>query len=296
MILITGGTGLIGSKLSSKLLSQGHEVVILSTRKDTNHSYWNPTKNIFDQSLIERTEYIVHLAGANIASGRWTRERKKLLSESRCESIDFLFKQFKHANHKLKSVVSSSAIGYYGSATTEKIHTENEANANDFLGKMSKDWEDAALQFESIGVRTSIIRTGIVLSKEGGALSKMIPLTKLGLGAPQGSGKQYMPWIHIDDLCTLYSSALFNPKFSGAYNGVAPEHVTNAEFNKHLAHSLGSRIYLPPIPTFILRLMLGEMSQIITEGSRVSAEKNLKISLGYQHLTLSSALKHLFNN
>ncbi len=156
---------------------------------------------------------------------------------------------------------------------TEKIHTEDEVHANDFLGNMSKDWENAALQFESLGVRTSIIRTGIVLSKHGGALSKIAPLTKIGLGSPQGSGKQYMPWIHIDDLCEMYCRALFDSKLSGPYNGVAPEHVTNAEFNQHLAHSLGSRIYLPPVPTFLLRLILGEMSQIVTEGSRVSAEK-----------------------
>tara|TARA_B110000495_G_C22903786_1_gene527487 strand:- start:19 stop:912 length:894 start_codon:yes stop_codon:yes gene_type:complete len=294
MILITGGTGLVGSELKNMLESKGMEVKILSTKKETKHSYWNPTLHIVDKDLLFRAKHLIHLAGANIGAKRWSKARKIELYNSRVESLNFLYNQFKSNSHSLESVISSSAIGFYGLHTNEHIYSENDKSGDDFLGTMSRDWESAALQFNSLGVRTAVIRAGIVLSKSGGILKKILPFTGLGLGSFQGTGKQYMPWIHLNDLCRIYLFAITNSSIVGSYNGVAPCHVNNYFFNKQLVAALRTKIFLPPIPEWLLSMAFGEMANLIIKGSKVSSEKICGEGFDFIYTDLRKSFNEIF--
>ena len=296
MILITGGTGLVGSELKKLLESKGMEVSILSTKKGTAHSYWNPALKVVDKKLIFRAKHLIHLAGANIGAKRWTKARKIELYNSRVESLNFLFNQFKSNSHSLESVISSSAIGFYGLHTNEHIYSEQDTPGDDFLGKMSSDWERAAEQFNKIGVRTAVIRAGIVLSKNGGILKKILPLARLGLGSFQGTGKQYMPWIHVHDLCRIYLFAITNSLIAGSYNGVAPSHVNNCFFNKQLSAALQSRMFLPPLPEWLLNIAFGEMANLITKGSKVSSQKISEEGFDFIYKDLRKSFNEILSN
>ncbi|MBC8393230.1 MAG: TIGR01777 family protein, partial [Deltaproteobacteria bacterium] len=196
-ILITGGTGLVGSRLTEMLVDKNHEVVVLSRNpKNKNEFKWDISKAFIDEKVFENTDYIIHLAGAGIADERWSEKRKQLIIDSRVESANLLFHKVKEHKIKLKGFISASGIGYYGAFTSDKIFEETDKVGNDFLGEVCEKWEAAALQFEQLNINVSILRTGIVLSKNGGALEKM----KTPVISPLGSGKQYLPWLHIDDL------------------------------------------------------------------------------------------------
>lgn len=296
MILITGGTGLVGSELKNMLESKGMEVRILSTKKETKHSYWNPTLHIVDKDLLFRAKHLIHLAGANIGAKRWSKARKIELYNSRVESLNFLYNQFKSNSHSLESVISSSAIGFYGLQTDEHVYTEIDKAGDDFLGTMSRDWESAALQFNSLGVRTAVIRAGIVLSKNGGILKKLLPFVKLGIGAFQGSGKQYMPWIHVRDICRIYLLAITNNTITGPYNAVAPCHINNLNFNKQLVAGLKRKIIIPPIPEWILSVAFGEMANLIIKGSKVSSEKLIAEGFQFKYPDLRKAFNTILSN
>ncbi|MBZ4675230.1 MAG: hypothetical protein JG772_919, partial [Dysgonamonadaceae bacterium] len=211
-ILITGGTGVIGRELSAKLRNKGYRVAILSrtTKKnaDIPHYYWDIPQKMIEKEAIETADYIIHLAGANIGDKRWSKQRRKLIIDSRVESANLLFDKISEARKKPKAFISASAIGYYGTTTSDKIFCETDSPANDFPGETCRLWEQAADNFEKMGIRTVKIRTGIVLSKQGGVLTKMLTPTKFGIGSAIGSGRQYMPWIHIDDLCRIYVKAI----------------------------------------------------------------------------------------
>ncbi|RXQ89066.1 TIGR01777 family protein [Ancylomarina salipaludis] len=296
-VLISGGTGLVGKALCNKLQAKAYDVAILSRHKNTNSPYkcfyWNPNEDKIDSEAIASSDYIIHLAGANIAEKRWTPQRKKIILESRIQSAKLIFDEVQKQQKNLKAFISASAVGYYGSITSEQIFSEGDKAANDFLGRTCQQWEEAANQFNELGIRTTILRTGLVLNKQGGALSKMIIPVKLGLASALGNGKQYLPWIHIDDLCEIYIKAIEDNTMKGAYNAVAPEHQTNLSFTQTLAQVLKKPFWFPNIPTFLIKSLLGEMSELLLTGSRISASKLLSTGFTYKFPKLDKALVNL---
>jgi uncharacterized protein len=296
-VLITGGTGVIGNRLCEKLAEKGYKVSILSRTRRPNAEVptyaWDIEKGEIEEGALESIDHIIHLAGAGIGDRRWTTQRKKLILDSRILSCDLIFDKLKNEKGKIKSFISASAIGYYGAYTSDKIFCETDPPANDFLGETCKLWEESVDRFEMLGIRTVKIRMGLVLAKNGGVLKKLLFPVQMGLASAIGDGKQYMPWIHIDDLCDIYIKALEDTRMNGAYNAVAPEHKTNKEFIMTLAHVLKKPIWIPNIPGFVLKCVFGKMSQILLKGSRVSAVKISKA--GYQFLfpTLERALHNL---
>jgi len=296
-ILITGGTGVIGKHLSTKLKEKGYNVSILSrtSSNDTDiRSYaWNIDKNEIEQQALETADYIIHLAGASIGDKRWSTKRKQLIIDSRIKSAELIFEKLKENKCKPKAFISASAIGFYGTITSDKIFTETDPPANDFLGDTCRQWEQSANRFEELGIRTVKVRTGLVLTKQGGVLSKMIFPIKMGIGSAIGSGQQYMPWIHIDDLCGIYIKAIEDAQMNGAYNAVAPEHVINHEFTKTLARVLKKPYWFPNLPAFLLKLIFGNMSEILLKGSRVSSEKITSAGYQFNFTNLESALSDL---
>ena len=294
-ILITGGTGLIGKHLCNVLRSKGYNILILSRNKTNNPNtyYWNISENYIDPKAIQKADYVIHLAGAGIADKRWTKKIKKELIDSRVKSANLLFSKIKTLNPNLKGFFSASGIGYYGAITSEKIFKETDVSGNDFLATVCKVWEEASNQFNSLNIRTVILRTGVVFSKKGGAFEKMSQPIKLGFGSPIGTGNQYIPWIHIDDLCNMYVEAIENNELNGIYNAVAPDYVTNEFLTKSIATILDKKAWLPNVPSFMLKLIFGEMAVILLEGSRVSAEKIKSTGFKFKYPFLLEALKDL---
>ncbi len=282
-ILITGYGGFLARHVSKHLLQQGYLVKGLShnkQKKSSNIYYWNVEENKIDEQALENVDYIVHLAGAGIADKRWTDKRKQEIIDSRVKSATLLATTLKKRNQKIKGLIGVSGVGYYGAVTNDKIFTENDFPGNDFLADCCVQWENSYNQFADIAERTAILRLGIVIGKDGGALKKLIPTTNLGLASPLGNGKQYMPFIHVKDLCALFRFCLANKNINGIFNAVASEKITNKQFMKHLATSLHKPFLIPGIPKFLLKLILGEMAVMLLEGSQVSNEKI--ISMGFQ--------------
>ncbi len=292
-ILITGGTGLIGKLLQNKLQQNNHECIILTRNpREAFHFKWNIKEQFIDEKAFDGVEYIIHLAGAGIAEKKWSAQRRKELMDSRVESANLLFSYVKKLNVPLKGFISSSGISYYGAITSETIFKEEDASGSDFISKICINWEKAALQFQQINTPVTILRTGVVLSKDGGALKKMN--TPLFLSA-LGKGKQYLPWIHIEDLCNLYVKAVDDSSFTGIFNAVAPQHQTNASFTKELGKVLKKPVTPFNVPSFILKTILGEMSVIVLEGSRISATK-VSNHYEFQYTDLNDALKAVYRN
>ncbi len=291
-ILITGGTGLVGRHLSLLLQSKGYHVNILSRKhsEKTNVFYWNVNKNYIDLKAFKNVDYIIHLAGAGIANKRWSKSRKKELINSRVKTTNLLYKTVKELNHPLKGFIAASGIGFYGAVTSSKIFTEKDKKGNDFLSLVCKLWEKASYQFNTLSIRTVIFRTGIVFSKNGGALQKIKKPIKLGFGSPIGSGNQFMPWIHLEDLCNMYIEAVENKNLKGIYNAVTPEYITNKFLTLELAKILKRKIWLPNIPSFVFQILFGEMTIILLKGSRVSSDKISKTGFKYRFPDLKSAL------
>ncbi|MEQ6124705.1 TIGR01777 family oxidoreductase [Pseudotenacibaculum sp. MALMAid0570] len=295
-VLITGGTGLIGKHLCVFLKTKGYEVRLLSRNQNLNSEYetfiWNIDKQIIDEKAFENLDYIIHLAGAGIADKRWSKKRKEEIVRSRIQSTELLYKTVKKLQTPLKAFISSSAIGYYGAISSDTIFKEDDKAGDDFISNVCQLWEKAAFQFQQESIRTVAIRTGIVLSKKGGALSKM----KTPIVTPIGSGKQYMPWIHMNDLCEIYRKALEDINMTGVYNGVAPEHQTNASFSKLLAKFINRPFLSIAIPAFILKILFGEMAAILIYGSRISSQKIQDVGFSFTYPKFDDALKNLNQN
>ncbi|MEO6902285.1 MAG: TIGR01777 family oxidoreductase [Bacteroidia bacterium] len=293
-VLITGGTGLIGNQLTLLLKNKGYGVIHLSrsiSKKQLVPTYlWNVEKKTIDAQAIEKADYIIHLAGAGIGEKRWTKKRKEEIINSRIDSANLLFEAIKNSNKKTKAFVSASGIGYYGAITTNTIFFEQDNAANDFLGHTCKLWEDSATPITAMGIRTVIIRTGVVLGKNASALEKIMLPVRLGIASPLGNGKQYMPWIHLDDICGIYLKAIEDSQMTGVYNGVAPEHITNATFMKAVADVLKKPFLFPNLPAFILKLVVGEMAIVLLEGSKVSSQKIMAAGFKFKYSTLKNAL------
>jgi len=296
-VLLTGGTGFIGKNLTKLLIQSGYSVSVLTRNLKQNsvdvfYYRWDVARGQIDEKAVLKADYIIHLAGEGIADKRWTSKRKLAIIESREKSIQLIYDVLKRNDKKLEAFVSASGIGIYGAVNGSEICTENTLAVNDFLGYTCQKWEAAADTMESLGIRTVKIRTGLVLGKDDGFLKKMAPLFKLNLGSALGSGKQYMPWIHIDDLCAIYLEAVRNDKMSGAYNATINDSTTNDSFSKTLAKMYGYSIWLPNVPAFFLKIALGEMAQILLTGRRVSSEKIEKMGVQFRFKNLEDALNN----
>ena len=297
-VIITGGTGLIGKHLCKKLKEKGYNVAILSRKGNADRDipvyYWDPDKNMIDNKAISAADYIIHLAGAGIGDKRWTKKRRQLIYDSRIATCEFLFNKVQESGIKLKAFITASGIGYYGAVTSEKIFSETDQPSGDFIGEICRQWEISANRFEESGIRTVKIRTGIVLTRKGGAMARMIIPVKMCVGSALGSGRQYFPWIHIEDLCNIYFKAIEDSSLTGAYNAVAPQHKTNREFIRTLAVVLRKPFFLPKIPSFAINLLFGKMSAIILKGSRISADKIISAGYTFKFRDLDNALRNLF--
>jgi uncharacterized protein (TIGR01777 family) len=293
-ILITGGSGLIGSALTKALQKDGHAVRWLSRtageRNGVKAFAWNVDKGTMVASALQGVDHIIHLAGAGIADKRWTNARKKELERSRAESARLLLRTANAQGFAPKSFISSAGINYYGAVTGEHVFTENDAPGTDHIAHLSKVWEQAVDEWAPV-CRVVMLRTPLVLAHDGGGLKKLAMPVRFGLGAPLGSGKQWMPWVHLDDLVRIYQHALTNEAMRGAYNVNASEQPTNRDFTKAVAKALGRPMFLPAVPGFLLKIALGELSSILLEGSRASNVKLLGTGFTFRYDTLAPALK-----
>lgn len=298
VVLITGASGMLAKELSKRIGTK-YDVRFLTRKKQHDHEFeWDIRQQTIDENAFENVAHVIHLAGANISEKRWTNERKKELISSRIDSADLILKTLRKKNIKLKSFISASGINYYGTKTTDKIFTEEEDPGNDFLSEVVVLWERAADAFkeQNIAERVVKVRTAVVLSEKDGALKKMLPPIKAGIGSPLGSGKQYMPWIHIDDICSMYIFALENPAIDGAYNAVSPEHTTNENLTKKIAEILKKPLFMPNVPEFVLQLIFGELADALLKGSRASSQKITDAGFHFEFPHLQTALENLLKN
>jgi uncharacterized protein (TIGR01777 family) len=296
-ILITGGTGLIGKHLTQLLLNKGYKVSLLSRKKesisDVKVHLWDIEKGLIDEDALKNIDYIIHLAGAGIADKRWTDKRKQEIIDSRVKPIQMLNQHLKAQSIKLKAFISASGIGFYGGDTGETRLDESSMAGDDFLATCTKIWEEEAAKFTQAD-RVVSLRTGIVLSKKGGALPKLIQPIKLGVGSPLGSGKQWMSWIHIEDMCQLYLQAIEDHKMKGAFNAVAPAPVRNEEMTRIAADILRRPLWAPNVPAFLLKVLFGELSIAILGGNYIKNRRvSEELSFSYQFTTVKTALEDL---
>jgi uncharacterized protein (TIGR01777 family) len=296
-VVITGATGFVGQVIVKQLLAAGDEVVVLtrnvaraaiSLGSSCRYYQWDDAESLPPLEALEGADGIINLMGETIAK-RWDEQHKKRVYNSRINGTRKLVEAIEKLNKKPKVFVSTSAIGIYGNRGSEEIN-ESSNLADDFLAKVCKDWENEANKARNHGLRVAIIRVGIVIGQGGGALAQMLPVFKLGGGGPLGSGKQYMSWIHIDDLASMFVEALKNNEIKGVLNGTSPYPVTNAEFTKVLGKVLRRPAFLPA-PAFAIKLAFGEMSQILLEGQKVLPVKFKEAKFRFRIPTLEMALK-----
>ncbi|MCE7062422.1 TIGR01777 family oxidoreductase [Dyadobacter sp. CY343] len=296
-VLITGGTGLIGKRLTQLLLERGYEVAYLSRSKKSVPSVtvfqWDIDKNYIEEGALENTHFLVHLAGTGVAEKRWTDEQKKSIISSRVDTIKLVAEKLKEKNIRPAAFISASGSSYYGEDSGETRNTENSQPGNDFLSHVTIVWEKAADAVAELGVRTVKLRTGIVLSDEGGALKQIAAPAKLGLGAPLGSGKQWLSWIHLDDICNMYIQAMENETWHGVYNAITGA-VTNEDFTKLICKVLDKPQWAPHVPAFALKLAFGEMANVVL-GSSYLINKRIKeeTDFKYQYPDLKGSLEEI---
>lgn len=301
-VLITGGSGLIGGKLTKKLQADGHQVVHFSRKPDPSEVppgvevyQWDIGAQTADWRALDGTTHIVHLAGAGIADQRWTEKYRKILRDSRIESAKLLLTGLRdHNDHQIEGFISASAIGYYGDAAQVLLTEESPPQPEAFMSKLCVDWEAASRPIEAMGIRRVVIRIGVVLAKDGGALDKMTPTARLGLGTYFGDGNQIFSWIHADDLVRLFARAVTDDAMTGVYNAAAPNPVSNYEFAKALNHAL-NRPFIPvPAPAFALKTIMGDMSAVVLWSANVSSQKAQQAGFDFQFERVDEALNDLF--
>ena len=298
-VLITGGSGLVGTRLTQILLANGFTVSHLS-RKPTNTTgkvkiyHWDIENGIIDEKALLEADYLVHLAGAGIADEKWTEERKKEIIDSRTKSLRLIAASLQTLPHKIQAFTSASGIGFYGADTGEEHISEQYTAGDDFVAECCTQWEAVADEIQNLGIRTSKLRIGIVLSTKGGALPKILLPVRFGVGAALGTGKQYQSWIHIDDLCELFIKSLTDESMNGVYNAVAPKPVTNYELTKTSAEILKRPFFMPNVPAWILKLVFGEMANIVLGGNYILNQRiSLETDFQYQYTTVKKALESL---
>ena len=296
-VLITGGSGLIGRALVDHLMKRGHVVSVLSRRKqiipNTKSYVWDYENNQIDEQALENIDTIIHLAGAGVAEKRWTPKRKSEIIQSRVQTTRLLLDSISKMDRKPTTFISASAVGFYGSHKTDKVFSEEDTPGQDFLADTCVQWEEEVKKFDDIGIRTAIVRTGVVLTKRGGALSKMMAPMQAGIVSALGSGRQQLAWIHIQDLCAIYSKLLEEEHLKGVFNAVAPEQVNNKEFTLKLANVLNKSFVLPNTPSFLMKLLFGEMAVVLLNGNAVSSDKIQSQNFRFQFPKLEPALRDL---
>ncbi|MGI9543288.1 MAG: TIGR01777 family oxidoreductase [Cyclobacteriaceae bacterium] len=298
-ILITGGTGLIGRHLTEQFERKGYSVTHLSrSRRGENKEktyIWDIHKSFIEDGALENANIVIHLAGAGVTDARWTSSRKKEILDSRVQSTRLLHQKLKDQSTPLEAFICASAIGIYGSDLSDDWKEEGTSFGNDFLAQVTEAWEAEAKELTQLENRVVLLRIGVVLSGEGGALGKLAKPIKLGIGAVLGSGKQYMSWIHIEDLCGIFEQAVTDKTMEGPYNTVAPQPVTNKEMTQAMAKLLNRSLVLPAVPGFALKLALGEMAEIVLNGGRVSSKKIEKAGYEFKFPQLTMALEDLLH-
>jgi uncharacterized protein len=296
-ILITGASGLIGEALQKSFAAKGYEMLLATRHKpeNPNQIYWNIESGFRAEDLprLESVDAVVHLAGETI-TGRWSDEKKKKIRDSRVFGTRNLVETFSKLENKPKVFVSASAIGFYGDRSDE-ILTETSAVGDTFLAKVCQEWEAEARRAEDSGIRTALLRTGIVLSKDGGALAQMLTPFKFALGGVIGSGKQWMSWISLEDIVAIYNAAIENENIRGAINSVAPNAVTNEEFTKTLGEVVSRPTFLP-LPTFAVNLVFGEMGDaLLLDSTHVVPKRLENANFEFKHTNLKQALEDAVN-
>ena len=303
-VLITGGTGTIGNRLATLLKEQGHTVNLLSRAKGNESSnkingqtfLWNITQQTIDQEAISTADFIIHLAGAGVADKRWSKKRKQEIVESRTQSSRLIIDSLTKIPNKVQAIISASAIGWYGPDRIyqQDAFTETENWHPDFLGRTCYLWEQSIAPVLSLGKRLVILRTGIVLSNDGGAFVEFKKPLLFKIAAILGKGDQFISWIHVDDLCNQYIFAINNASMNGVYNAVAPNPITNKELTIALAKKITGGFFIPIyIPAFMLKIIVGEMSIEVLKSTKVSAAKMLSTGYSFNYPTINEAINEL---
>ena len=293
-ILITGGSGLVGKQLTSLLEQKGYAVAWLSRKpQQQTHFLWDVEKQELDPQALEWADAVVHLAGEGVAEKRWTADRKKRILESRTQSTQLLYTAIQQAEKKPNTFISASAVGYYGFNTGTNLMEETSPSGDDFLAEVVLAWEKEVKKIEQLLVRCILLRVGIVLDANGGALGEML---KPPVAAPLGSGDQWMSWIHIEDLARMFVFALEKTTLQGIYNAVGPHPATNQQLTKEAAAAKGKTYLGIGVPGFALKLVLGEMAAMVLGGNRVSSQKIQKAGFEFEFPELKGALKAIFSN
>lgn len=296
-ILLTGGTGLLGKQLTNALINKGYTVSHLSRKQGDDarvKTYiWDIHKGTIDEKCIDGVDTIIHLAGAGITDGRWTDERKKEIIESRTKSIGLIYDLLKRKSHQVNTVISASSVGYYSNRGDDLMHEDDEP-AHDFLGTCCIEWENAVDEGEQLGLRVIKFRTGVVLDKDGGALPQLALPIKFAAGSPLGNGKQWMSWIHPQDVIGMYLFGIEQAESKGAYNMVAPNPLTNAQLTKAVAKQLNRPVWLPNVPAFLIKIFFGEMSILVLGSTKVSAQKIEEAGFKFKYPEVVAALKEIY--
>ncbi len=297
-VLITGATGLVGQEIVSLCHQQGIDVNYLTTNKDKIKSqsnykgfFWNPKINEIDTDCFKGVEIIINLAGSTVAK-RWTSGYKKEILESRVLSVSVLFEALSVIPHSVRHMISASAIGIYPDSFQNYYMEDSKERGNDFLGKVVAQWEDTVTKFNELKINVSILRIGLVLSKNGGAFVKIVDPIKYGLGSVFGNGKQWQSWIHVIDLARMFVFVMQEEKY-GVFNAVAPNPVSNQKLTHAIALGLNKRIFLPNTPKFFMQLILGEMHTLLFSSQRVCSSRVLGLGFVFKYDNISSAVDDL---
>lgn len=293
--LITGGTGLIGTRLCQKLQAAGHTVIVLSRSRDKVHRRCGLSAvaitSLDEIGGNEQVDVVINLAGAPIADARWSERRKHILEQSRIGITEQLVDWIAKRDKKPLALISGSAVGWYGDQQDKVINEQSSFN-DEYAHQLCERWEQAALKARDLGVRVCIVRTGLVLAPDGGFLQRLLLPFKLGLGGPVSDGQQYMPWIHLEDIANLFIFLSKQPQAEGIFNGTAPVPVNNAEFSHTLAQKLHRPAFMM-VPACVLKLALGEMSQLLLGGQRARPEKARAAGFQFEYTDLKSALDNV---
>ncbi len=294
--MITGGTGLVGKHIASELVKSGNEVVLLGRKSGMFNGFtcfkWDPARQEMDTTALQGVQAIIHLAGAGVADKAWTKSYKQEIYDSRILSTRLLVNTLKNTPNQVQTFISASAIGIYGNNCSNTTGEDAPA-ADTFLARVCKDWESEAMKAESIGLRTTIIRIGVVLAKEGGFIPQVAKPIKYYTGAALGSGNQYVSWIHIHDLAGIFIKAVFDEQMRGIYNAVAPHPVNNKTITNAIAKRIHRPILLPPVPTFALKIIFGEMASMLIANQYIDSNKIERCGFNFHYPSLDKALDEL---